>query len=51
MPREADENRRTDGGHPELQQSMMPCLLKTISIMADVCEAIFSCPFVFISGS
>ena len=39
-PREAMNNRRADGGHLDLLQSIMSCLLKIISTMADVCEAI-----------
>ena len=36
----SDDNRRADGGHLYLQQSIMSCPYKISSMLADVCEAI-----------
>ena len=37
-PAQRQDNHRADGGHLDLQQSIVSCLLKTISTLADVCE-------------
>ena len=39
-PRSGMNNRRADGGQPDLQHPMMQCLIKIISAMSDVCEAL-----------
>jgi hypothetical protein len=40
LPLLRHDNRRADGGHLDLQHSMMQCLVKIISTMSDACEAL-----------